>query len=124
MALKGTNKRRSVDQENRIADLYDGQRSRSSGAADTDSGDVVTPSELIECKTTGGPSEKKISEPKFLKELAKVAEEATERGRTGVICLRYYLPDSYLSNREGWVEVTVRKSVDDADLVRRANHGN
>jgi len=119
MAVKGTTKRRSVDQENRIASLYGGKRSPSSGAAINDSGDVITTEELIECKTTGGPGQKKIAEPKFLKELGKVVEEARERGRVGSIMLQYYLPDSYLSNRDGWVEVTVRRTADDVDLHER-----
>jgi len=119
MAARGTNKRRSVDQEERIAKVYNGRRSRSSGAAIHDSGDVVTMTELIECKTTGGPGEKKIPEPRFLKELGKVVEEARERGRVGSLALRFYLPDSYLSNRDGWVEVTVRRTPDDADLHDR-----
>lgn len=119
MAVRGTTKRRSVDQENRIANLYGGKRSPSSGAAVNDSGDVVTAGELIECKTTGGPGEKKTSEPRFIKELGKVVEEARERGRVGSLMLQYYLPDSYLSNRDGWVEVTVRRTPDDVDLHER-----
>ncbi len=113
MAKAGSNKARSVEQESRIAECYRGTRSASSGAAVTDSGDVVTRDYLIECKTTGGPAEKPISAPKFVKELAKVMEEAHERSKTGMLCLRYYLPDSYLANRSGWVELTVRTTHDD-----------
>lgn len=69
--------------------------------------------ELIECKTTGGPGEKPIRSPKFINELGKVVEEARERGRIGSLALQYYLPDHYLANRQGWVEVTVRPTADD-----------
>jgi hypothetical protein len=112
MALRGTTKRRSQDQEDRIAALYGGRRSASSGAADNDSGDVATVEDLIECKTTGGP-EQPIRTPKFINELGKVVEEARERGRTGALALQFYLPDHYLANRQGWVEVTVRPTADD-----------
>lgn len=113
MALMGTNKRRSVDQEDRIAAQYGGKRSLSSGAADTDSGDVALVNELIECKTTGGPGEKPTRVPAFVKELAKVVEEARERNRTGVLAMRFYSPDHYLANRDGWIEITIRPTVDD-----------
>ncbi len=117
MARSGSNKRRSVDQEEHIANVYGGKRSPSSGAAVTDSGDVVTPDCLYECKTSGAAGENPIPEPKFIKELGKVVEEARERGRTGALCLRYYLPDSYLANKKGLVEVTVRLTNDDAEIV-------
>jgi hypothetical protein len=113
MALRGTTKRSSVEQETRVASLYEGRRSRSSGAAVNDSGDVATVDELIECKTTGEPG-KPARIPVFVNHLAKVVEEARERGRTGSVALRFYSPDHYLSNRDGWVEVTVRLTSDDA----------
>lgn len=113
MAQRGTNKRRSVEQENRVASMYQGHRSASSGAAVTDSGDVATVTDLIECKTTGGPGEKPTRIPTFVNHLAKVVEEARERGRTGAVALRFYDADHYLANRDGWVEVTVRPTADD-----------
>jgi hypothetical protein len=124
MALSGSNKRRSVDQENRIARLYNGQRSPSSGAAVNDAGDVRTVGEVIECKTTGGPAEKPVRIPTFVNQLAKVVEEARERGKTGALALRFYSPDHYLANRDGWVEITVRPTVDDVARTEQIEDAN
>lgn len=93
--------------------MYHGLRSPSSGAAANDSGDVVTPKDLIECKTTGAPGSP-VRPPAILGHLVKIIEEAQERGRTGVLALRYYAPDHELANRDGWVEITIRRTSDDA----------
>lgn len=116
MALSGTSKARSVKQEERIAYMYDGERSKSSGAAVHDSGDVVAGRDLIECKTTGVPG-KEAKLPGFMKEFEKVAAEAHERGKMPVLCLQYYCPDSDIANRNGMVEVSVRFTTNDADMA-------
>lgn len=116
MAKRGTTKRRSVEQESYIAKIYGGVRSASSGAADTDAGDVRCETVLIECKVTGGPGETEKPLPVFIRHLEKVAEEAYQEGRSPAVALRYYAPDSILSNPHGWVDVMVRPVVDDAEL--------
>ena len=84
MAVRGSSKELSVRHENWVARFYGGVRSKSSGAADTDQGDVRTPTHLIECKMTGKP-EKPARLPKFIKELEKVTEEAYSEGRDAFI---------------------------------------
>ncbi len=116
MAIKGTSKQRSVKQEDRIAALYDGVRSETSGAAVHDSGDVLAGQDLIECKTTG-TYKKPAKLPGFMKEFEKVAIEAIERGLNPVLCLQYYCPKSDIANRAGMVEVSVRFTIEDANTA-------
>ncbi len=116
MAISGTNKARSVKQEDRIAAMYCGVRSRSSGASVHDSGDVLSGSDLIECKTTGTYA-KPTKLPRFMQEFEKVAIEAIERGKDPVLCLQYYCPDSDIANRSGMVEVSVRFTTNDAAMA-------
>lgn len=115
MARRGSSKDRSERHENFIAACYGGKRSPSSGAAETDQGDVRTESMLIECKTTGGP-EKPAKLPIFLQHLEKVCLEAWEEGRDGVVALRYYCPTSKLANPDGFVDVIVRQLLTDMEL--------
>lgn len=117
MAKRGTSKRKSVEHEDYIANLYGGVRSNSSGAADNDQGDVRTPTLLIEAKVTGNPGVKPKPLPKFVRELEKITEEAWSEGREPVLALRYFAPDSILANRQGWIDLAVRRAVDDADEV-------
>ena len=107
MARRGSSKDRAVIHEEYIARRYDGKRSASSGAADTDQGDVRTSDLLIECKTTGGPGRRRPL-PIFVQHLEKVCLEAWEEGREGAVALRYYEPSSKLANRDGWVDVIAR----------------
>lgn len=111
MAKRGSTKALSVEQENWIAKLYNGVRSASSGGADNDQGDVRTETELIECKVTGGPG--RPANATLLKTFEKIAEEAYSEGREPVVALRFYAPDSILSNSKGWVDLTVRRSRED-----------
>jgi hypothetical protein len=113
VAKRGTSKRKSVEQEDWIAGHYGGRRSASSGAADTDQGDVRTFTHLIECKCMGNPEEK-TKRPGFAKDLEKVTEEAWSEGRTPMLAIRWYDPDSILSDRSGWVDVIVKRVVDDS----------
>lgn len=116
MAKRGTVKRKSVEQEDFIAAHYHGRRSPSSGAADTDSGDVVTDTHLFECKVTGNPEEplKRPINSKLNDELVKIAEEAWQRGKTPVLALRWFEPDHILSDRSGWVDIVLKRVVDDS----------
>lgn len=113
MAKRGTVKRKSVEQENHIAAHYGGRRSASSGAADTDAGDVRCPDHLIECKCMGNPEER-IKRPGFAKDFEKITEEAWSEGRTPMLAIRWYDPDSILADRSGWVDVIIKRLVDDS----------
>lgn len=114
MAKRGSTKALSVIQEDRIAALYEGRRSASSGAADNDQGDVRCPRLLIECKMTMGKP------PAWLKDFEKVTQEAYSEGREPVMAFRFYKPESVLADREGYIDLTVRRSVDDA--LREINY--
>jgi hypothetical protein len=115
VAERGTSKERSERHESFVAAAYKGRRSPSSGAAVHDPGDVRTPHQLIECKTTGGP-EKPSTLPVFVQHLEKVCLEAWEEGREGAVALRYYAPTSKLANLDGFVNVVVRQLLADVDL--------
>lgn len=112
MAIKGSKKARSVEQENLVAKRYGGMRSASSGAAETDAGDVRTFEFLIECKMMGGPEER-IKRPGFAKDFEKITQEAWMEGRIPMMAIRWYDPDSILANRDGWVDMIVKRMVDD-----------
>lgn len=110
-----TKKELSKQHEEYIAKKYSGQRSRSSGASDTDKGDVRVEgsSSLIECKLTGSPG----NEPKrstLLAHMEKVADEAWAEGKEPAVALRLFCPTSPVANVDGWVDMTVRLTVDDA----------
>lgn len=121
MAKRGSNKWKSVQQEEFIANLYSGTRSPSSGAADTDQGDVRTTHSLIECKVTGSPGvEPRPKTPRFVKWLEKVALEAWSEGREPALALRYFDPDSPLATPDGWVDVVVRPAA--SDSLREAHY--
>lgn len=120
MATRGSTKARSVEQEDNIARLYGGKRSASSGAADNDQGDVRSPSSLFECKMTGGPG-RPIKTSKLVKDMEKVAKEAWSEDREPVIALRFFDPDSCLSDRDGWIDLTVRLTSD--DVQREGSYG-
>lgn len=112
MARRGSNKDLSIKQEDFIAAAYGGRRSRSSGAADNDAGDVRSKDTLFECKTTGGPT-RPSTLPTFVRQMEKITEEAYEEGKIPALALRYYEPDSLLANREGWIDLVVRRVEED-----------
>lgn len=108
------NKRARAEQhESFIESLYQGNRSRSSGASVVDKGDVRTEDCLYECKTTGEPG-MPARYTSLIRHMEKVADEAWAEGREPVVCLRYFLPESPLAAHDGWVDFTVRLSRDDA----------
>jgi hypothetical protein len=115
MAQRGTSKRYSVEHEDHIANVYGGKRSRSSGAAVTDAGDVRTSDgQLIECKMTGNVL-KPSQLPTFVQHLEKVALEAWAENKIPALALRYYQPESKLAARDGWVDLIVRPVTDDLE---------
>jgi hypothetical protein len=118
MSARGSSKALSVAHEQWIAKRYGGTRSASSGAADNDQGDVRTEAELIECKLTGRPGAP--SKAGLLKTFEKVAKEAYSEGRDPMVALRFYAPDSIAADNDGWVDLTVRMTSDDAFLREMA----
>lgn len=115
MAQRGTNKYLSVEHENWIANLFGGRRSKSSGAAEHDAGDVRTKHLLIECKATQGRI------PTFVSQFEKVAKEAWEEGKTPVLALRFKDQDNPLADSHGWVDLVVTLATDFEDWVDEEN---
>lgn len=113
IAHRGTSKRFSVEQEEYIASLYKGRRSPSSGAAESDAGDVRSEDYLIECKVSGAPGSVKAKSG-ILRHLEKIWEEATAEGRDPVLCVREFQPDSPLADRDGWVDLSIVPSANHA----------
>jgi hypothetical protein len=102
--------------ERTVASYYGGVPSRSSGASDTDKGDVRVKSSrtIFECKATGAPG----GESKYttvIRQLEKVADEAWSEGKSPALALRYFCPDSPLASVDGWLDLTVRLTKDDAE---------
>jgi hypothetical protein len=93
--------------------MYNGTRSKSSGAAVHDAGDVRLDSSLVECKYTGSPGEPLKRMPKLVKEFEKIANEAWAEGYDPVMALRFYAPKSSLSRNDGWIDFIVRLVEDD-----------
>lgn len=114
MARPGSTKWLSLRQESRVARLYDGQRSPSSGAAVTDQGDVRTERDLFECKHRGTFDKPAASISLKLADFEKIADEAWSESRAPAMVLSIYAPDSLLANADGEVDFTVRLSTDDA----------
>jgi hypothetical protein len=113
MASRGSKKWYSVKHEEFVADKYDGKRSPSSGASDSDSGDVRTSTELVECKMTGHPGKEPKRKASMVRLMEKIADEAWEEGKSPVLAYRYFDPNSPLSDRDGWVDLVVRRLGDD-----------
>lgn len=115
-------KRLSKQHEDFVANVYGGIRSRSSGASDVDKGDVrsKTTTSIFECKMTGEPGRPKSST--LLKVMEKMADEAWAEEKEPVVCLRLFNPESPLASREGWVDLSVRLTSDDAVRERLYGH--
>ncbi|MEM3008313.1 MAG: hypothetical protein QXU32_02435 [Nitrososphaerales archaeon] len=98
-------KQASRKHEEWVARQFNGVRSKSSGAAAHDRGDVRTTDILFECKTTGtyGRPAKSISMK--LKDLEKIMDEAWSEGRMGAMALRIYNPYSVLADNDGNVDI-------------------
>ena len=109
-----SSKGRSVVHETFIARWYGGNRSPSSGASAKDAGDVRTPTHLIECKQTGEMDKPKKSYSLKLSEMEKIVDEAYQEGLTPALAIRIYNPNSVLSDKDGNVDLIVRRVVDEA----------
>lgn len=109
-----TKKELSRQHEEWIASQYGGVRSRSSGASDTDKGDVrvVSSQTIFECKLTGSPGGS--SKPStLLRHMEKVADEAWAESKRPAVALRLFVPESPLADLNGWVDLVVRLVKDD-----------
>lgn len=95
--------------------MYDGTVSPSSGGAAADQGDVRTTLLLIECKQTGEPEKERRSMSVKLDDFEKIADEAWSEGRTPMMALRIYSPDSVLADKQGNVDLAVRLVCDDSE---------
>lgn len=115
MARRGSTKWFSERQEERVAKVYGGERSPSSGAAVTDAGDVRMRhlGNLCECKHAGTFDKPAKSIRLVLAELEKIADEAWAEGLEPMMVLSMYAPDSVLADKDGEVHVSVRLMVDD-----------
>lgn len=111
MAPRGSNKDISVKHEDYIARLFDGKRSKSSGAAEHDAGDVRSDRYLFECKAT------RLTVPKWVADFEKVTKEAWSEGRNPVLALRYYKPYGLLADSNGWMDFTIMLANDMCELT-------
>lgn len=84
MARPRTKKAKSIEQEEYVADLLGGRRTPSSGAADNDKGDILTPENLVEAKYT---ENKSVSLKRETWE--KIHHEAWGRGRRPAMAIRF-----------------------------------
>lgn len=119
MAKRGTAKRLSVEQENWIAKIYRGRRSKSSGASPTDLGDVriEDSSTLFECKGKWGELvDAKPVRSTLVSQFEKICDEAIQGAKEPAMALRFYMPNSPIANRDGFVDLTVRLTADDAEI--------
>ncbi len=108
MAKRGTSKWFSEQHERFIATRFGGRRSPSSGGHISDQGDVRSARFLIECKHTGSFDRPAKSISVKLDTLEKIADEAWSEGRTPVLALRIYNPDSVLSDASGMIDLIVK----------------
>lgn len=116
MAARGSKKELSQRHEKYIAQVYGGRQSASSGGAVTDEGDVYVEWEntLVECKGQFGElAGAKPVRSTLLKQFTKVALEATEKLAEPAVALRFYDPENFMANDQGWVDLTVRLTADD-----------
>jgi hypothetical protein len=102
--------------ESYIEKEYKGEKTKGSGSGVKEKGDVrvASQAELVECKYLTPQYT-----PSHVKHLEKVAEEAYTEGLDPAVAMRYYLPDSVLADRDGYVDVVMRLVRDD---VRRGHH--
>jgi hypothetical protein len=115
VAKRGSTKALSVAHEDWVAWLYRGRRSPSSGGAATDRGDVRCLDHLFECKMTGTYEKPKRSISLKLDDMEKIADEAQQEGKSWAMAIRFYAPGSPVADKDGFVDVTLRPSREDAE---------
>ena len=106
-------KKLSREHESFVAKWYGGKRSPSSGASDTDKGDVRTSTMLIECKGKFGQRiGQKPVKSTLLGHMEKAADEAWSEGKDPAVALRFYKPESTLADTNGYVDLIVLRMTD------------
>lgn len=106
-------KKLSKEHEQVVAKRLNGRRSPSSGASDTDKGDVSTSQFLIECKGKFGErTGQKPVRSTIVKQMEKVADEAWSMDKDPMVALRFYIPESTLADNEGYVDLLVVRMAD------------
>ena len=101
-----------------MAEEYSGELTANSGAADSDTGDVRTETQLIECKHKGCFEKPVKSMSINLAILEKIWNEAVQQGREPVLCFRMYVPkDGHPLTRGGFIDLSIRLASSDASLV-------
>jgi Holliday junction resolvase len=102
----------SVIHEDWIAKQFGGVRSKSSGAAAHDAGDVRVSDKdlLIECKMT-----RSVVLPVFMRDFEKITKEAWEEGKQPMLALRYYSSTSLLAV-DKWIDVCLMQASTLADI--------
>lgn len=126
MAQVGTKKELSVRHENHVASAYGGRRSPSSGGSPVDKGDVkvIDDNTLFECKAKFGMLVGSTPvKSTLVKQMEKIADEAWESLKEPALALRFYCPESYLADWNGWVDLVVRRLSDDVERSRRLQEG-
>ena len=107
-------KKLSKEHELDVAKYLGGRRSPSSGASDTDKGDVTTDDLMVECKGKFG---KRIGgndvKSTLVKQMEKAADEAWAAGKDPAIALRFYMPDSVLADNAGYVDLFITRLADE-----------
>lgn len=123
MAKTGTKHELAVRHEKTVAKAYPrGKRSSTSGASPVDKGDVkvVADNTLFECKGRFGELAGKVPvRATLVTQMEKIANEAWESLKDPAIALRFYMPNSFLADEDGWVDLVVRRMDDDAVRSRR-----
>lgn len=122
MPKRGSTRAVGRDHEDYVAVLYSGKVSPSSGGHVTDPGDVRVEDDntLFECKSRGNPE--KFAKSTMITQMEKVTQEAYEENKEPALALRFFNPDSHLSGKDGFVELTVRLSRDDAYRSERLRY--
>lgn len=116
MAARGSRKELSQRHEQYVADAYGGKRSDSSGGAVTDEGDVrvISDQTLFECKAKFGLLLGAVPvKSTMIGQFEKITDEAYSVGKEPGLALRFYCPESYLADNNGWVDLVVRLLGDD-----------
>ena len=113
MARRGSSKWFSERHEEYIGARFGGRRSPSSGGHITDQGDVRSREYLIECKHRGSYHKPARSITIKLEDLEKICDEAWSEGKTPLLALRMYNPDSVLADRDGMIDLFARLERDE-----------
>lgn len=109
MARSTFQKQWSIDQENYVAMTLGGQRTKNSGATDSQKGDVASVSipdldVLVECKYTGDVTKPAKSISIKLEDLEKITNEAWMDGCQPMLAFRITNPDSPIASSHGHVD--------------------